>query len=1119
MFFGSAIFFLSLLTITAPSAAQAPASQAGVPSSPSSAAGKADTGSAANAQEGFVIEQSLVAETYQADGTGTIESTSRVRLQSDAGVQQFGLLTISYEKNFQTVDINYVRVRKPDGSVIATPLDDVQDMESEITRAAPFYSDLREKHVAVKGVAVGDVLEWQTVIHIFKALAPREFWTGYAFTKQAVVLDEEFTLDVPRSLAVKVKSTDVQPQVREAGDRRVYQWKRAQLKREEVDPKLKFGPPFKQPEPDVQISTFQSWDDVGRWYYSLQKDRVVPTPEIKAKALELTKDAKTDDEKMRLLYDFVATHFRYIGVAFGIGRYQPHSAADVLDNSYGDCKDKHTLLASLLQAVGIQASPAIISSAHAVDPDVPSPSQFDHVITAVHRSNDIIWLDTTSEVAPFGFLTANLRDKEALVIAQDGSAKLIRTPKNLPLDSFDNFHITGSLNASGELKASVEDEERGDGEVVLRSVFHRVSQAQWKDLVQQISYGMGFAGTVSDVNATIPEKTVEPFRFSYSYDRTDFSDWAGNKRITVPMAPMSLPGLNDEYEKSREPVRLGALTTADFRADIQLPAGYKPELPDNVDLKSGFAEYSAKYSLQNGTLHAERKMKILAEEVPESKYAAYREFVSKVGDDQGAWVTFTEQGKTTASAASSTSTSSAAWPWPPPPDTAAGREFRDGVEELRSQHPNEALEKLEAAAKLDPKLPGIWSAVGAARFMTKDMDGALEALRRQTTETPDQPAAWRGLAFTLLGMRRTEEALPVLQKWYQVAPNDRDAASNLGRALIALKKYKDALEPLQKAAELNPDSGLIQYQLGSAYLGENQLEDAYKHYQQSIQLALDPAAYENDAAYSLAVRHAHLDDIETWAKDAVQVREKDTLDVKDIDDLDSKHLRMMSELAAYWDTVGYIDYLRGDYKKAESYIRSSWELQQDSAVAEHLGDIYEKMQQPQKALRYYSLAANSPNPSSEVQDKLFRLSKDGVAEPPNWKPREELGRMRSIHLPQLTRKTASAEFMIMLTNRTDTPPPVEKPSQSPDGKTVTVRVRPIGSVGRAGKGTVKQIKFLSGSEELRSAEKLLRQKDLLTDFPDDSPTNIFRRGVLTCGRFQSGCEFTLFTADSVHSAN
>jgi hypothetical protein len=173
-----------------------------VPISPlgSTSGGNATDSKVAEKQEAFVIEQNHPSESCELDGTGNYETSSRVRLQSEAGVQQFGLLSAAYQKNFQTADFEYVRVRKPDGTVINTPLTEIQDIVAPITRAAPFYSDLREKHIAVKGVAVGDVVEWRTVYHTFKAIVPGQFWSGYSFSKGAVILDEQFRLSVPKSM-------------------------------------------------------------------------------------------------------------------------------------------------------------------------------------------------------------------------------------------------------------------------------------------------------------------------------------------------------------------------------------------------------------------------------------------------------------------------------------------------------------------------------------------------------------------------------------------------------------------------------------------------------------------------------------------------------------------------------------------------------------------------------------------------------------------------------------------------------------------------------------------------------------------------------------------------------
>ena len=143
-------------------------------------------------------------------------------------------------------------------------------------------------------------------------------------------------------------TADFKPEVTQEGTRHIYRWTHANLKVKEKDPNQ---PPRRvAPNPDVQMTTFTSWEEVGRWYGGLQKEPLTLTPAIQAKAAELTKGLHTDDEKIHALYNFVALKYHYIGLDFGIGRYQPHAADDVLDNNYGDCKDKHTLLAALLKA-------------------------------------------------------------------------------------------------------------------------------------------------------------------------------------------------------------------------------------------------------------------------------------------------------------------------------------------------------------------------------------------------------------------------------------------------------------------------------------------------------------------------------------------------------------------------------------------------------------------------------------------------------------------------------------------------------------------------------------------------------------------------------------------------
>src|ERR1700722_15225186 len=376
-------------------------------------------------QESFVIETMHTRYKFESDGTGRKELVARIRVQSEAGVQQWGQLQLGYNSANERVEIPYVRVLKEDGTVVKAGDDAVQDLSAPVEHEAPVYTDFRQKHITVPGLRPGEVLEYDMVTLIHTPLAAGQFWAEYEFDKSNIVLEETVDVDVPSDRPLKLKNTTgMDPKITEANGRRIYHWTSTHLQREDDDKakdrdkdkkkKKKHSPD--DDRPDIQLTTFATWEQIGRWYASLEKDRRAPSPEVRAKAQELTKGLTSDLDKTEALYDFVAKNFRYVSLSLGVGRYQPHAAADVLHNQYGDCKDKHTLLVSLLEAEGLHASSVLINSSRKLDPDVPSPSQFDHVITMLPMGSEEVWMDTTAEVAPFRLLSFTLRNKQALVI-------------------------------------------------------------------------------------------------------------------------------------------------------------------------------------------------------------------------------------------------------------------------------------------------------------------------------------------------------------------------------------------------------------------------------------------------------------------------------------------------------------------------------------------------------------------------------------------------------------------------------------------------------------------------------------------------------------------------------
>jgi hypothetical protein len=125
------------------------------------------------------------------------------------------------------------------------------------------------------------------------------------------------------------------------------------------------------------------WRAIGLWQEQLEEHRSDPTPEIAARAQELTAGAPDLYTKLSRITDFIQKNIRYFVVMRGIGGWQAHYAADIYRNRYGDCKDKTTLLIAMLQAIGVRAHYLHVDSQRGtINPEAPSLAG-NHMITAI----------------------------------------------------------------------------------------------------------------------------------------------------------------------------------------------------------------------------------------------------------------------------------------------------------------------------------------------------------------------------------------------------------------------------------------------------------------------------------------------------------------------------------------------------------------------------------------------------------------------------------------------------------------------------------------------------------------------------------------------------------------
>lgn len=1024
-------------------------------------------------QEAAVLEQYHTSMRYENDGSGQRELTARAKVQSEAGVERFGQLVIGYNSENERVDIKYVRVRKPDGSVVNAPADAVQDLTSPVAREAPVYTDFRQKHITIPGLSVGDTVEYDIVVVLFKALAPGQFWMEHNFIESGIVLDEQLDLDLPKDRVVKLKTRpEYQPKVTEQGDRKIYHWSTAHKVRE-TDAELKKKMKRREPEqPAVQLTTFPSWEEVGRWYGGLERERREPTPEIRAKEEELVRGKTTDMEKVEALYDYVALNFRYISLSFGLGRYQPHSAPEVLSNQYGDCKDKHTLLASLLAAAGFHASSVLINSSRKIDPDVPAPSQFDHVITLVPVDDQKVWLDTTTEVAPFRLIAYTLRKKQALVIAPDGTAQLMETPADPPMHDRQVQDIDGKLSDLGKLTAHVHYALRGDPELLLRTLFRHVPSARWQRMMETMTAMAGLEGAeVTDLKVSDPALTREPFTLDCNISKANFLDWSKkDSQLELPLSQLNLPDVGDTAEEegaTTEPLKLGPPGDYIYRLKLQLPAKYSARAPLPFAMKRDYGDYNTTYTVQNGLFKAERILEMRSSELPVDRSRDYVAFRRAVLADLGQRLSVENTTAGTPSIGSNVK-----------PDELS----EAGAAAIDAGSYETAIELLKRAIKLDPQHKTAWNNLGRAYLAERKNDEAAASFRRQIEVNPYDEYAYNNLGRALWADRKYPEAVEAFQKQLNVNPLDKFSHANLGALYLEWHKYDQAAPELEKAISLNSQDPMLYVTLGRAYLNLDKPDQAVTAFDHAVQLAPTPLVW-NDIAYELSLKKAHLDQAQRYAESAVASAAAASRNMS-LAQLRAQDPGIVVALAAYWDTLGWVYFAQGEFPKAEKYVASAWMLAQRPDVGDHLAQIYEKLGEKDRAIATYALALNGVRPEPETRTRLAALvGNDDKVNQVVKQYSADIGKSRTLKVPNPGKISGAAEFFLLL---------------SPGPK-------------------VEDVKFVSGDEKLQPFAEELKGAKFDFSFPDDAPAKVLRRGKFNCTASTADCTLILYLPEDVRS--
>ena len=1027
-----------------------------------------DSTKADYSQEPYVIDDFKSVAKFENDGTGTKSFTAIIKIQTDLAVQQWGQLVFGYSSANEKLDIDYVRVKKADGQVINANLDSVQDLSAGVARYAPMYTDYREKHLTVPALRPGDTLEYKVTTTIQTSLAPNQFWFNYDFDHNVIILHETLEVNIPKDRQIKLKTEEgFAPKESVEGDRKIYRWENANLKRKSEDEMRKQYRKRRlrqdDDQPSVQLTTFQSWEELGKWYAPLQRDRITATPELKAKAIELTKDKKDPVDKVKAIYDYVAPEYRYVSLSFGVGRFQPHAAGDIFANRYGDCKDKHTLLEAMLAAIGIHADPILINSQRQLDPDVPSPGQFDHVITLVTLGNKKIFLDSTPEVAPFGLLSYQIREKKALWVPDNGKAQVIETPADAPVPNQQLLVLDGKVNDVGTLTANIQFTFRGDSELMFRSTFRNAPESDYK----KIAGSLGLKGDASDVTISNPADTNTPFTLKYTLTIPNYMAWSSKTpSVLVPLPQVGIPDIDDDDDDQPAQIQLtGSPVESDFKLRLEVPEKYSVGLPVPATVKRDYGSYSVTYQKDKNIITAERHLVLNLRDLPKERLGDFMAFRRIVASDQAQQISL----ETTSASASTL-----------PEGLKADDLIAAGGAALQNQNYQAAVESYKRALELEPKNKPAFRGLGAAYLGLQKKDDAIATFNKLLEINPYDEYAYTGIGYAYTIDHDYDKAVSAFRKQVEINPLDATAQFMLANTLVQLRRFPEALPEMEKTAKLMPRSAEIQASLGQIYLEVKDNDKAMAAYEKAVEFGANATVW-NNVAYELANHNLQLDRAQQYAESAVNDIANQLRNV-DVQRLNIDDYRRVNAISSYWDTLGWVYFRRGETDQAKKFIESAWLLGPNGEVAYHLGEILEKQGKKDEAIQMYAAAASVKRAYIPARDKLVTVLGNPKKADDVIKQASNKDFTGKLDLGALSKTDGQADYAFVF---------------APGPK-------------------VEAVKFLTGDDKLKGLNDKLATVKYPVEFPDTTPTKLVRRGTVTCKN--DDCTLTFQASDEVISA-
>jgi transglutaminase-like putative cysteine protease len=560
----------------------------------------------------LVIERYAQAYVVNRDGSYTLTVDDVRRIAQASAVASHSQYYIGYNRGLDSIVALDAYTEKPDGRRVAVGPDQIKDQQEAASADAPMFQDTRVRVVVFPDVAAGDRLVLRYVLSRSAALFPGQFED---LSSSQFFLNPAFTLsyDMPADMPLYFDAVGFEP-LEPAGastpGRRRYAWRyvageNARIEADAVS-YLDYGK-------RLAVSTFADYAAFARAFDARAADKAAGNPAIAALAAQLTGGLLEPRAKALALANWVRRNIRYVGVYVGPGGVVPHTAASVLENRYGDCKDHAVLLEALLAAAGIDSSAALINNGNAYRlPRTPTLGIFNHLITYIPSLE--LYLDSTAESVAAGYLPSQELGKPVLLVK---SGRLARTPA---LQNERSRHaIVFHIGKSGNSLFRVAKTSAGATAEPYRQALRDTRQAERDLLVGRMLEGFGQKG-YGVLEAGQLDGAGDEYQMVFAGISENFANLPGPTGVGTAYdfwggMVEAVSALTQEATRSQDficrAVDSEDDTGFDFAPGVRILA-----LPRTVTLRAAGLSYSARYARRGNLVTVRRALRFSPADAP-----------------------------------------------------------------------------------------------------------------------------------------------------------------------------------------------------------------------------------------------------------------------------------------------------------------------------------------------------------------------------------------------------------------------------------------------------------------------------------------------------------------------